>query len=274
MQELNVGFIQFNPLFGKKEENLERIAHFIDSKPNADLLVLPELPITGYLFLNSKEVNELAEPIPGKIFLQLLEISKQNDTYLISGFCEKKGDHYFNSAVVIGPEEGLLGIYRKIHLFFEEKHFFEPGNKLPDSYEIRGAQVATIICFDWIFPEITRILALKGIDILCHPSNLVLSFAQTVMRARAIENRIFTITANRVGCEKRNDTKLAFTGQSQIIKPNMEILAKANETEEIITVCEINPVEARNKNVTDLNHIFKNRREDLYSLLEKNSTNK
>ncbi len=269
MDELNVGFVQFSPKFGQKEQNLEQIARFIESEPTADLLVLPELPITGYLFLNAKEVNELAEPIPGKSFDYLQSFSSQNDTYLVSGFCEKKGDHFFNSAVVISPEKGLLGTYQKLHLFFEEKQLFTPGKSLPLSYEIRGTQVATIVCFDWIFPEITRIMGLKGIEILCHPANLVLPFAQEVMKARAIENRIFTITANRVGTEKRNGKELTFTGLSQIVKPNMEILSRANEMEETVTIRRIKPAEARNKNVTELNHIFEDRREDLYSLSEK-----
>jgi len=127
-----------------------------------------------------------------------------------------------------------------------------------------GAKVGLMICFDWIFPEACRSLALKGADIICHPSNLILPYCQTAMTTRAMENGLFTITANRIGSERRNGQELTFTGGSQIVDPRGRVLAQASRDQEEVVVVEIDPIQARDKNFTASNHLFRDRRVDLY----------
>jgi predicted amidohydrolase len=123
-----------------------------------------------------------------------------------------------------------------------------------------------MICFDWQFPEAARSLALQGAEILCHPSNLVLPWCQEAMKTRSLENRIFSITANRVGTEVNGELSEHFTGQSQILSTKGEILIRLNDNEEGIYTVSIDPAKAADKTVTERNNAFSDRRAELYSL--------
>jgi predicted amidohydrolase len=121
-----------------------------------------------------------------------------------------------------------------------------------------------MVCFDWIFPESARTLALLGADIICHPSNLVLPYCPDAMVTRCIENRVFAITANRVGSESRNKETLTFIGRSQVVDPKGKILHRASDKDEEANVVEIDPATARNKSLNRFNDLLKDRREKLY----------
>jgi predicted amidohydrolase len=122
-----------------------------------------------------------------------------------------------------------------------------------------------MICYDWFFPEVIRILSLKGAQIICHPSNIVLPYCQTSILGAAIQNKVFVVTANRVGCERG----MKFTGKSQIVSPEMKILVRSNKTKEEVKVVEIEPKNSDSKMITARNHVWHDRRIDLYqSLIE------
>ena len=266
---MRVGFLQFAPKFGEKEWNVKRIEEFLAQK-DADLWVLPELCTTGYQFTKKSELLELAEPVArGPSIQALLRFAREKHTYLVLGFAERDGENLYNSAAVLGPE-GVLGVYRKVHLFFQERHWFSPGNLPFSVVKIKGVPVGVMICYDHMFPEAARVLALKGAWILAHPANFVLpGLGQLTMRVRALENRVFAVTANRVGTEARAEPALTFTGMSQIVSPKGEILATAGKETEEAVVVEINPAEAEDKYLTPLNHIFRDRRPEFYrELLE------
>ncbi|MEM2111196.1 MAG: nitrilase-related carbon-nitrogen hydrolase [Candidatus Bathyarchaeia archaeon] len=264
---MRVGYVQFRPLFGKKEKNLNRILKFLEegARREADLLVFPELCNTGYVFKSKKEVEVLSENVTdGQTTRALTEATEDMNLYIVAGLCEKKDEQFFNSAILIGPN-GLVAVYRKTHLFNEEKIWFTEGDTPFQVYDISKARIGIMICFDWFFPEVMRILALKGAQIVCHPANLVLPYCQTALLGAAVQNRIFIITANRVGVERG----IKFTGRSQIVSPKMEILARSLKTNEEIQLVEISPKEADSKRVTDFNDLWVDRRVDLYqSLLE------
>ena len=115
-----------------------------------------------------------------------------------------------------------------------------------------------------IFPEAARTLALKGADIILHSANLVFPFYQKAAVTRAIENRVFIVLANRNGVEDRFDTRNEFTGESEVVDPDGRIILKAEKGEEGIFSVNINPEEARDKNVTELNNIFEDRKPEFY----------
>jgi len=128
---MKIGYIQFKPIFGEKEKNLEKIEKFIKigAKKGVDLLVLPELSTTGYAFKNKNEAKKLADEEPnGKSFKKFTMISKKYNVALVVGFCEKNKDKLFNSALIVNTNEEY-SIYRKIHLFYKEKKIFNPGKK-------------------------------------------------------------------------------------------------------------------------------------------------
>lgn len=262
---ITVGFYQFCPVFGDKRANLQKIADAVE-KIEADLLVLPELCTTGYLFTSQAEVNELAEPIPGPTTLFLESITRRKHLWLVLGMAERDeiSKKCYNSAVLLGPD-GLKAVYRKAHLFFEEKLYFAPGDTPFRVYDLGIARVGMLVCFDHFFPEATRALALQGAQIICHPSNLVLpGKGQQITRVRAMENRIFWVLANRSGAEERVGKKLSFTGASQIVAPTGEILAQAPPDEESVQIVQISPAEADDKRVTAMNDLFADRRPEMY----------
>jgi len=260
---VKVGFLQFFPRLGRRDENVERAIDLIRGA-EADLLVLPELFNTGYLFESEEELKRSAEIIPkGFTFSKMAELSAQEKVTLVFGMAEREGDRFFNSSVLVTPG-GDFRVYRKLHLFDREKLWFSPGNRELEVFDIGPSRVGMMICFDWIFPEVTRILALKGAEIICHPSNLILSYCQNAMVTRCIENRVFAITANRTGVEGNGEKKLSFTGNSQIVDPQGNILAKADGSEEGIWTVEIDPHLARNKWFTPANHLFEDRRIEFY----------
>jgi predicted amidohydrolase len=261
---MKAGFYQFNPAFGKKEENLKKVLSAI-TDADADLLVLPEFFATGYQFVSQEEVSGLSESIPnGDTTKRLSELSRQKGIYLVAGLPERDGDRFFNSAVLSGPD-GFIGVYRKTHLFFEEKLYFSPGDTGFKVWDTKVGRIGIMICFDWFFPESMRALALMGADIIAHPSNLVLPYCPAAMPIRCLENRVFAVTANRVGEENRKaGQSLRFIGQSQITSPEGKIVIRAPENDEAILIAEINPEISRNKNLNPLNNIFDDRRPDMY----------
>lgn len=264
VEAVRVGYYQNNPGFGKVSENLDRISVKLE-EAEADLIVLPELCASGYQFVSQDEVRRLAEPIPdGPTTTRLLEVAKKKQMVIVAGLPERAGDVCYNSAVVVGPQ-GLIGSYRKTHLFFEETLFFTPGDTGFHVWDLGQAKIGVMICFDWYYPEAARTLALKGADIICHPSNLVLPNCPDSMPVRCLENRVFAITCNRTGSEARGGKEpLTYIGNSEVVTPQGAILHRAPRDQEELCIVEINQVEARDKSVTCYNDLFRDRRESLY----------
>lgn len=256
---MKVGFLQTSPVFGKKEENVDNAIHLI-KQLDADLVVLPELFNTGYQFTSKEETLALAETVPGgQTTRALINLAKERDLHIVAGLAEQENGRCYNSAVLVGPN-GFIGCYRKLHLFYHEKRWFEPGNIELNVYDIGKARIGIMICFDWFFPEVARYLALKGADIISHPANLVLPYCPQAMITRCIENRVFAITANRIGTEKRSEEALTFIGASQIVGTKGQVLYRASSDRDEARVVEINPEIARDKQVTPMNHLFNDRR--------------
>ncbi len=264
---MRVGYVQFAPKFGEKEENLRRIAELLGEK-TADLWVLPELCTTGYQFTSKKEVEELAEPIPqGGTIKRFQKLALERNAHFVVGLAERAGGAFYNSAVLVGPE-GVVGHYRKAHLFFREKLWFRPGERPFCVVKVGEVPVGMLICYDHVFPEAARVLALQGALLIAHPANFVIpGLGQLTMRVRALENRVFVVTANRVGKEAREEPALTFTGMSQIVSPTGEILASSSEMAEEAVVVEIDPKKALDKRLTPLNDLFQDRRPELYRAL-------
>ena len=261
---MRVGFYQFDPAFGEVKRNLDLVQSRL-AQVRCDLMVLPELFATGYQFVSTNEVAALAEPIPEGLTTQrLIELARDRSMYLVAGLPERDRDRVYNSAVLVGPT-GLIGRYRKTHLFFEETLFFTPGDTGFQVWDLGEARVGLMVCFDWFYPESARALALKGADILCHPSNLVLPHCPDAMVTRCLENRLFGVTANRIGSEERGGKKrLTYIGSSEIVDPQGLILHRSPRDQEDLAVQEIDPTQARNKALNPYNDLLRDRRPSLY----------
>ena len=260
---MQVGYFQFRPLFGKPGQNCKKIVAAINDV-DADLLVLPELALSGYYFADRAETIHYAEdPANSPRLDTLCELMHQKQMHMVIGFSEKQDEQCFNSAALIGPN-GIEHIYRKIHLFNEEKFCFDDGNIPFTVNTIKGARIGIMICFDWAFPEAMRTLAVRGAQLICQPANLVLTFCQETMFARSIENRVFIITANRYGEDKRPQGTLMFTGKSQLVAPGGRLIRRAVSQRDEIYVADIDPSLADNKKITEHNDLFLDRRPELY----------
>jgi predicted amidohydrolase len=258
-----IGFYQFQPLFGQVVANLTTVVHALQHA-DADLIVLPELAFTGYHFRARDELEPLAEDVQDSPTLDsLTSLCRDRDLYLVTGFAEKHLDRVFNSALLIGPD-GLVHTYRKIHLFGTEKACFDAGDTPLQVSEVRGMRVGMMICFDWVFPEVARTLALQGADLICHPANLVLAYCQQAMLVRCIENLVFAVTANRHGSEHRQHGVLTFTGQSQVVAPRGTLIYRSSADRDDLFIAEVDPSLARDKRIAERNDIIADRRPEYY----------
>jgi predicted amidohydrolase len=260
---MRVAFFQYSPCFGNPEKNLNLIREAIEKVDSPDILVLPELALTGYTFEDSEEAYSLSEEVGGELTGELISIAGENSVAMAVGFLEREGKHLYNSSVLVGGG-GVIGVYRKVHLFREEKSIFKSGNTGFPVFKINDVKVGLLVCFDWIFPEAMRTLALKGADIILHSANLVLPYYQTAAVTRAVENRVFIVLANRTGVEDRFGIRNEFTGRSEIVDPFGNIILRAEEKDEGIFVADIDPGKARDKKVTELNDIFEDRKPEFY----------
>jgi predicted amidohydrolase len=260
--------LQTEPRFGAVEANLEAVAERVATDVGrCDLLVLPELFSTGYSFRDRDEVRALAEPFPdGPTVRAARSWSRATGGIVVAGFAERDGERLYNAALVVAAGEPL-GCYRKLHLFGFESEGFDPGDRPLAVHEHGGLRVGVMVCFDWIFPEAARTLALAGADVLAHPSNLVLpGLCQRAMPVRALENRVYTVTANRAGVEHRPPRpRLAFTGASQVADPRGEVLGTAPSEGPALVRARADVGLARCKKIASGNVLFGERRPSFYT---------
>ncbi len=261
---MKVGFMQFAPGLGDVQTTMGDIERLIVHAEGVDLLVLPELCNSGYNFESAEQARATSEEIGKSAYLQYLEsLAQRFSCHVVSGFNEREENRLYNSSVLVGPQ-GYVGRYRKLHLFMNEKDFFHAGNEGLPVFDIGLCRVGMLICFDWIFPEVWRILALKGADVICHPSNLVLpGLAQRAIPVHALINRVYVVTANRIGQER----DLSFTGMSTVVNPKGEVISQASTSDEQVSVVEADIELAREKGITPRNHVFADRRPEEYVLL-------
>jgi len=264
-----VAVAQFDPVLGEPERNLETCLNRLEEAhaAGAELIVLPECAIPGYMFDSLEEGMEFAEDVPGPSVEALERECARLGMHAVCGLLERDGDHLRNAAALVGPD-GLIGTYWKTHLpFLGVDRFVTPGEERSEVYDTPVGRVALEICYDLRFPEVTRTLALRGADLVAHPTNFpVAARVQTevITLARAAENRIYLLTANRVGKERTGE----FCGRSQIVDPYGVRLAEADPTEETLLVAEVDVEKARDKDYVipgeyEL-YLFGHRRPELY----------
>jgi predicted amidohydrolase len=268
---MHVAVAQMEPKLGENERNLDaglaRLAEAVAA--GAELLVLPECAIPGYMFGSLEEAMPYAEEIPGPSTDALEAACRRLGAHVVCGLLERDGDLLRNAAVLVGPD-GLVGSYRKTHLpFLGVDRFTTPGDELP-VFDTTLGRIGVEICYDLRFPEVTRTLALRGAEIVAHPTNFPMAAkvqTELITVARAAENRIFLLTANRVGKERWGE----FCGWSQIVDPYGKRLAEAGQREEALLVADIDIEKARDKDYVipgeyEL-YLFGDRRPELYASL-------
>jgi len=258
---MKVAQIQFQPVLGDEEASLENLREPIFStRHRADLIILPELANSGYNFKSRESAMKVAQNIEESEFIDWLRRwALMHETNIVTGFLEKDGDKLFNSSVLI-TKRGKKHVYRKVHLFMNEKDIFDVGDKGFPVFEVDNYKLGMMVCFDYLFPEAWRILALKGADVIAHPSNLVTYNAFKVVPAQAVMNRFFVFTTNRIGSED----ELTFAGRTFAVNTKGDVLGEASEDKAEVLFSKIDPMESRDKMITERNHVLKDRKPELY----------
>jgi predicted amidohydrolase len=263
MSSLRVAFVQGRPRFGCVAENLER-GLALAATVEADLVVLPELWASGYVFSSHAEVAALAEDAAaGPTAAAVGAAARREKRHYVAGFAERSRGRFYNSSMLVGPR-GVVNVYRKLHLFENEPRWFRRGDLPLSVHRVGPARVGMLICFDWRFPEAARALALQGADVIAHPSNLVYRNAQDTLRTRAFENRVFVATANRTGVETRPAGRVPFTGHSQIVDPVGEVMVRASRSEQTARAVDCDLARSHDKAMTSITHLFTSRRPEFY----------
>jgi N-carbamoylputrescine amidase len=271
--ETTIACIQMNPVFGDVAGNVARSVALIGeaAAKGAQVIVLPELANTGYVFQSRREAFALAEPVPdGPTTRAWAAAAAEHGAVVVAGITERDGDRLFNSAAVIGPE-GWIGTYRKLHLWCDENLWFEPGDSGVPVFATPLGRIGVAICYDGWFPETFRLAALQGADLVCVPTNWVPipgqaadqpPMANILHMAAAHANSLFIACADRVGVERGQP----FVGRSLIVsQAGWPVGGPASETEEEIVLASVALGDARRKrNWNAFNQPLRDRRTDVY----------
>ena len=242
-EKIKLALAQISSKRENKKENLRKIDEFTKKgrEKAADLVIFPELSLTGYVVHD--QIYELAETIPGPSTQRIEELAKETGTHIIFGMpelSEKTEATIFNTAVFVGPK-GIIGKYRKMYLpthsVFEEKRYFRPGYQTA-AFNTALGNIGLCICYDVFFPEVCRLTRLKGAElIVCISASPAVrrGYFEILTAARALENTAFLAYVNLAGVEDG----LQFWGGSRLVSPTGDLLAKAKYDEEDLVICEV-----------------------------------
>jgi 5-aminopentanamidase len=238
----------------------------------ANIIVLPELATSGYVFASPEEARTLAEPVSGPTVSRWTELASRTGTTIVGGICELGEDgNLYNTAVMVAGSR-ILAVYRKVHLWDMEKAVFTPGSQAPPVVDVGQARLAMMVCYDLEFPEWVRLPSLAGAQLLCVPTNWPRfprpegERPMDVVRAQAAAsvNRMYVAACDRVGHERGVD----WVGGSVIIDPGGWPLAGPagdEEAEIIMAGCMLQT--ATDKKTSDNNDVLADRRPALYRRL-------
>jgi beta-ureidopropionase len=230
------------------KENLEKVETWLEMavrQHRAELVVFPETVTTGFSpDLSAEELWDLVDAIPGSVTTPIARAARDLGVHVVLPTYERGPQRgtVFNSAALIDPGGEIVGLYRKTHLFPSERlsggGWSTPGRQAP-VFETELGVIGTMICYDGDFPELARVLAIQGAEIVVRPSALLRSFEiwDVTNRARAYDNHVYVVATNAVGPDAADNY---YFGHSMIVSPIAQKLAQARGTEEIIAV-ELDP---------------------------------
>ena len=232
--QYRVAAIQYEPTLGEKEKNVTALLRLVEeaAQHDARLIVLPEMATTGYCWESRSEVAPYVEPIPGPTTERFQQVAARYGSIIALGLPEvdPATDVYYNSLALLGPE-GVIGTYRKIHSYIAEPRWARDGDLGMPVWETPLGRLTGLICQDAEFFESARVPALHGADVLLFPTNWLDEKSPSgSWIARAFENGVYLIGANRYGSERG----IQFSGGSCIVNPDGSIQAYLDDGEGIV----------------------------------------
>lgn len=250
-----------------KQANLTRAGQMMAAAAarGAQAILFPEMFLTGYMVWD--RVDELAEPLNGPLVHDLAALARQYELLTVCGFPEVcPGARPYNSACIIDADGTVLGAYHKSHLFAEEPQAFTPGEALR-TFDTTLGRIGVMICYDTEFPEVARLLAMNGAQLVLAPTANMDPYRQyqaVYLRSRAMENGIYIATTNTVG----EAGGYRFFGESAAVAPDGRVLCRGGAGEELLLAA----VDFSAVSPTDANLVYlRHRRPDLYGPLARRS---
>jgi 5-aminopentanamidase len=275
---VRIACCQLSPDVDRPERNagLARQAIAAVVGEGAQIVVLPELSNSGYVFRSAEEVEAAAVPRDGELLQGWIEEAGRGDALVIGGFCERAPDGRLHNSSALVDGEGLLAVYRKLHLWNEEARWFSPGDEPAPVVDTRYGRIGLAVCYDIEFPELTRGLALQGADLIALPANWPRDdtppngrpILHSLALVTAYLNRVFVAVCDRCGIERG----LEFEGGSVIADPGGRLRAGpvADRGEETLSAdCDF--ALARDKHTGPHNDAFADRRPARYDAALSNS---
>jgi predicted amidohydrolase len=267
-----VAAIQFEPTLFSKSANLEALLRLTNEAAagGAKLIVTPEMATTAYCWATRDEITSDVEPVPGPTTRRFAEMAADHDCWIVVGLAEvdPETDIYYNSAVLIGPE-GPVGLYRKTHAYISEPKWAKDGDLGLPVFETPIGRIAMTICMDACYPETARVPALAGADVICFPTNWLSEKSPSPSwMARAAENGVYLVAANRYGLERG----VQFSGGSAVIDPDGSLQSVVDSGDGIVWGW-IDPARARDKHPVSgrPEDLIADRRPDAYGTMTLNT---
>lgn len=247
---MKIAGVQTDVSFKDVEANLSRLEGIVQSESalGTELTIFPECFTTGYCFDSLEEARPFAEAIPGPTTQRVAALCRRLKTSVVFGMLEASGSHVFNAAVLVGPD-GLVGSYRKVHLpYLGVDRFTTPGDRPFEVFDLGGVRIGMLICYDGGFPEASRVLSLRGADLIVLPTNWPPGgayMAEFSINCRAMENGIYFAAVNRIGTENG----FSFIGKSRICSPVGATMTSIDDASSGILRADIDPLVARTKRI-------------------------
>jgi predicted amidohydrolase len=237
------------------------------ARDGAQIIVLPELASSGYVFADRGELSSAAETRDGATITEWADLAEAFGLTIVGGFPEAADEAIYNSAAVVDPT-GLRAVYRKAHLWDSENAVFDRGDDLPVVVDTVHGRIGVMICYDVEFPEWVRAVALSGADLLCAPVNWPLlprpDGERPTEMVRALAgagmNRMPIAVCDRVGTERGQD----WIGGSVITDADGYPLAMAEFGKADVVIADVDLAESRIKRINTHNDVHADRRTDLY----------
>ena len=270
--------VQFAPEWLQPKRNAERMAHLVEQEARehgADLVVFPELSNVGYIHGDSAGLDEefakkyvsVAETVPGPTTRTLGEAARACGVHVVLGMAQApptiRGVLY-NSSVLITPDGSVAGVHHKMHIPRVEKHYFVEGNTA-EVFDTKIGKLGMQVCYDDRFPELARVLALKGAEIITavfaghsFGGKLISEQFQHRCFTRAQENAVYYIACNRSGVEG----EAVYLGHSAIGSPTGELIATSDTSEEDVIRAEL--LDSKLMDARVFISVFRDRRPEMY----------
>jgi predicted amidohydrolase len=250
-----------------RERSVRAVAEAVDA--GADVVVLPELVTSGYVFESAEEAAAVAITPEDAVFAEWAAEAARGPAVVVGGFCERGDDGLlYNSAAVVDGS-GVLGVYRKTHLWDREKLFFAPGDQAPRVFDTPAGRIGVLVCYDLEVPELTRMLALAGAELIAVPTNWPLVERPAgehppevlIGMAAARVNRVFVACCDRTGTERGQE----WTAGTTLIDESGWVIA--TQTAEGPASAEVDLALSKDKRMTDYCDALGDRRPELYGPL-------